>query len=323
LSQKLKIKPDPDHTKLELQQKTIEKQKAELKKQKGQILHLENEVNLLNETLKHTETGQRKEKTILQHFEDQISHLKTEIGNSSGHSSTDLTSSDDVIIPQSNFKIKENQSKLSHTDQFRKDPDDECKTFEIKNEEKSFTTNSSKNHFQDNVVQTVTRKSGRLDSVEDFQSNNEYVEHLSETKIEEKHKPTLLDSVTNSKDSVSINKSKRRLECKICSKPICSDYNMKQHIDRVHKKVKPFRCQLCSKAFGYQTVLNLHIDVVHKKLRPYQCETCLKSFGQIVHLNSHVDAVHKNLKPFQCKDCSKAFGYRSGLKTHVNTFHKK
>ena len=292
-----------------------------MKKQKAQILHLENEVNLLNETLKRTETGHKTEKTILQHFEDQISHLKTEIDNSS-HSSTDLSSSDDVIVPQSNFKIKENQSKLSHTDQFRKDHEDNDKTYEIKNEEKSFS-NSSKNNFQDSFVQTLTRKSGRLDSVEDFQSNDEYVEHLSETQIEEKHKPTLLDSVTNSKDSVSINKSKRRLECKICSKPICSDYNMKQHIDRVHKKVKPFKCQLCSKAFGYQTVLNLHIDIVHKKLRPYQCETCLKSFGQIVHLNSHVDAVHKNLKPFQCKDCSRAFGYRSGLKTHENTAHKK
>ena len=81
---------------------------------------------------------------------------------------------------------------------------------------------------------------------------------------------------------------------------------------------KPFKCYYCSKRFTQSYNVKLHIDTVHKKLRPYKCNYCQHSFGRKDHLNHHIDVIHKKIKKYGCEYCNRRFGGSTELKNHIS-----
>ena len=95
--------------------------------------------------------------------------------------------------------------------------------------------------------------------------------------------------------------------CEQCGKTFASQQNLKIHIDRVHKKLKPFVCewdigdgQICNKTFATQQDLQRHIDTIHKKETPYRCEECGKAFSTRKNLEIHINRVHQKSRSFVC-----------------------
>ena len=59
-----------------------------------------------------------------------------------------------------------------------------------------------------------------------------------------------------------------------------------------------FQCQLCGESLASQGSLKNHIDAVHKQIKPFQYEECSKFFSQKISLYRHQGAIHKGIKPF-------------------------
>ncbi len=160
-----------------------------------------------------------------------------------------------------------------------------------------------------------------------------------------------LDDEKTTTDDRSIMKDKK-IECNICSKTLASNRTLRNHVNAVHKKMKPhkcqicavtfsrigslkshvdaihnnlrpFECKICSKALTTSRSLKQHVDAVHKKMKSHKCQICAKSFSQICHVRSHVNSVHNNLRPLECKICCKKFATNSELKKHDNKVHNK
>ena len=72
------------------------------------------------------------------------------------------------------------------------------------------------------------------------------------------------------------------------------------------KKKKKFKCSQCQKIFTRPRLLE-HINSVHRGLKPYKCNTCPKYFSLQPNLKRHIDAVHKGRKDFKCDSCGKHF----------------
>jgi uncharacterized coiled-coil protein SlyX len=111
LNQKLKSKQNPDHVKMELQQKTITEKNTVLKKQKIDISKLENDISILNTKLKDSEenSGQdqlkiellqqknikeqntelKKQKIEISKLENEITILNTKLKSSEDKSEQD------------------------------------------------------------------------------------------------------------------------------------------------------------------------------------------------------------------------------------------
>ena len=72
--------------------------------------------------------------------------------------------------------------------------------------------------------------------------------------------------------------SKERLKnhkCDQCDRAFSQQYNLKSHINSVHKKLKNHKCELCDKAFSQSGTLKTHITSVHKKIKNHKCDLCL------------------------------------------------
>jgi uncharacterized Zn-finger protein len=88
-------------------------------------------------------------------------------------------------------------------------------------------------------------------------------------------------------------------------------------------KDKKIDCKICSKTLASYGYLKQHVDAVHKKMKPHQCQICAKRFSQNTHLKVHVNSVHKTVTPLECKLCPKKFSTNSGLRKHTNRIHNK
>jgi len=125
--------------------------------------------------------------------------------------------------------------------------------------------------------------------------------------------------------------------CEQCGKTSTTQQNLKIHIDRVHKKLKPFVCnwdlengQICNKAFASQCDLQRDIDLNHKKETPYKCIECGKIFSTQRNLDIHINRIHQKSKPFVCnwdlgngQICNKAFAIQYDLQEHIDRVHQK
>jgi len=88
-------------------------------------------------------------------------------------------------------------------------------------------------------------------------------------------------------------------------------------------KDKKIDCKICSKTLASYGYLKQHVEAVHKKMKPHQCQICAKSFSQNSHLKVHVKSVHNTVMPLECKICAKKFATNSGLRKHINRIHNK
>ena len=100
--------------------------------------------------------------------------------------------------------------------------------------------------------------------VEDIQSSET---QRKRDKGVEGYKLSLADEKTTT-DTRSIKKDKT-IDCKICSKTLASNKSLKQHVNSIHKKMKPHKCQICARTFGQMAHLKYHVINVHNNLKPF------------------------------------------------------
>ena len=80
-------------------------------------------------------------------------------------------------------------------------------------------------------------------------------------------------------------------------------HTLRQHVDAVHRGIKPFVCNSCEYTSAFPHHLRRHIEIVHEGKRPFKCETCNKDYTAQQHLQIHIDSFHEGKKPFQCSKC--------------------
>ena len=112
--------------------------------------------------------------------------------------------------------------------------------------------------------------------------------------------------VTNFPSNSMMRKTKKRFPCKLCDKSYSGNFNLKSHIDIVHKGLREFKCDLCveeEKTFGRRETLKTHLALVHGKVeineesrikaeKKYSCQICEKSYTQPHNLKSHMESCH-------------------------------
>ena len=88
----------------------------------------------------------------------------------------------------------------------------------------------------------------------------------------------------------------KQFQCKICKNIFSHNSDMKRHVQthtplETRNKVK---CDMCSKFLICKKSLKEHIERVHKKVKKFQCETCHKLFHNKGGYKEHKEIVHEN-----------------------------
>ncbi len=82
-------------------------------------------------------------------------------------------------------------------------------------------------------------------------------------------------------------------------------------------------CKLCNKTFASKNGLDNHVNAIHKKLKPFQCAICQMKYRQKSQLESHIEYHHGTRKSYPCDRCPKSFQSKGSLKNHLNIKHNK
>ena len=105
-------------------------------------------------------------------------------------------------------------------------------------------------------------------------------------------------------------------------------YNLKNHIDRVHKKLKPFSCEICGDCFTSKLGMQQHVKSIHQGIKEYVCHICAKAYSQKTGLTQHMLYTHEKeksvkYKKFQCTICDYVSTCDYTLNHHIKTVHHK
>lgn len=139
--------------------------------------------------------------------------------------------------------------------------------------------------------------------------------------------------------------------CDVCGKSFKKFSAAKEHILKVHSKLKPFLCHFCAAGFFSLGKLKIHTHNVHLQIRNHECNLCAKKYLQATELQAHIRSMHTKERPFQCRFegcaksfcrsgsrhtheqmhkvhfsceiCSKVFSFRHNLQTHCKNIHGK
>ena len=66
------------------------------------------------------------------------------------------------------------------------------------------------------------------------------------------------------------------------------------------EKLKPIlKCDNCNKTFPFLSVLKNHIARVHEKIKKHICENCNKGFVDKRDLQNHISSVHDKIRNFK------------------------
>ncbi|KAA8495337.1 Zinc finger and BTB domain-containing protein 14 [Porphyridium purpureum] len=91
--------------------------------------------------------------------------------------------------------------------------------------------------------------------------------------------------------------------------------------DLAPEDTKTMMCLRCSLAFRQISHLKEHINAIHRGLRPHVCEICKQTFTRAGNLKQHERQVHSDERPYACDQCGKSFKLPARLKTHVREVH--
>ena len=109
--------------------------------------------------------------------------------------------------------------------------------------------------------------------------------------------------------------------CSDCGYQTLSQHELKEHIDRVHKGLKPYMCSDCGKGFSTTVHLKRHMKR-HAGIKAHQCTFCdYKSVEKIV-ITKHIRMVHEKKRPHICPICNRGFKQSQHLKTHISGVHE-
>ena len=106
--------------------------------------------------------------------------------------------------------------------------------------------------------------------------------------------------------------------CGQCEKTFLNEYQLKNHLRSIHKP-KEFVCQYCQYEFKVLSSLKEHINRLHLKLKNVSCEKCDYEGYAAVDLRTHNTNKHSDVKPYNCSLCPMAFTRLTGLYQHQET----
>lgn len=110
--------------------------------------------------------------------------------------------------------------------------------------------------------------------------------------------------------------------CKICEKSFKKRYQMNNHVNRLHNKVKAFECHVCGMKYRYQTSLQIHKLSKHGiGTMKFKCTHCGQTFIERKLFTKHVRK-HTGEKPFLCSYCGQTFAMDDELKRHLIKVHQ-
>ena len=115
---------------------------------------------------------------------------------------------------------------------------------------------------------------------------------------------------------------KKSYSCDQCGAKLITAFNLQQHVNSVHLKLKTFKCDYenCEFTCSQKQNLKHHVEGVHEHLKSFNCEICDKVFQQTNHLKVHKDSVHFGIK-HDCEECTKSFSTKSHLLRHMRIKH--
>ncbi|XP_065067638.1 zinc finger protein ZFP2-like [Rhopilema esculentum] len=123
------------------------------------------------------------------------------------------------------------------------------------------------------------------------------------------------------KRHVMSHSSERPFQCSVCGKGFLQAWHLGRHMT-THTGNKPFKCVECSKSFGSRFEMRTHINYIHKGIKEHKCDVCGKHFTLRSNLKVHMRK-HTGEKPYQCTFCSKRFGQRGHLQYHIRKHEGK
>ncbi|KAG5668468.1 hypothetical protein PVAND_016408 [Polypedilum vanderplanki] len=106
--------------------------------------------------------------------------------------------------------------------------------------------------------------------------------------------------------------------CEFCFKELSTEYSLKSHIKRVHRKTS--QCEICKQEFTSKEMMKDHVRMMHE---PSVCKVCGKSFILPRYMRMH-EKLHYDNGPeaerHPCSICSKYLTEKN-LKSHVFRKH--
>ena len=120
------------------------------------------------------------------------------------------------------------------------------------------------------------------------------------------------------------NKVKKH-KCDVCFKPFAKLYNLKVHVTTIHDREKRFKCEFCDKCFSQKSHQVRHVDSFHikgYKTFKFACAICNKKFEEKVYLDNHKGKFHSQISVFTCDLCGKCFNHETDFHWHKNVVHK-
>ncbi|KAL0808633.1 hypothetical protein ABMA28_013071 [Loxostege sticticalis] len=153
-------------------------------------------------------------------------------------------------------------------------------------------------------------------------ATDERLKAHSQSHISGSHKCDLCDkifkSISAKKDHVErIHMKVKKHRCPHC-KEMFKEYGQRiKHMVRVHGvKVPEFRCTMCPKVYMFSGQLRVHERVAHFKTRKYECDICQKLCSNASVLREHM-VCHSGERNFECQVCKKKYGRKKTLVEHM------
>ena len=120
----------------------------------------------------------------------------------------------------------------------------------------------------------------------------------------------------------------KRYTCHICLKSLTNAWRLKQHIDGIHKGLKPYsgksskKCPFCDNWDIKTEMLKDHVSRVHPdEPLPFMCDKCDHKTFNKYNLESHIKIMHTQKQEYLCDQCDFVTNYSNGIKRHVMTVH--
>lgn len=106
--------------------------------------------------------------------------------------------------------------------------------------------------------------------------------------------------------------------CDLCSRKAKSKAHIKDHLERVHLKIRKFVCQVCGEKFLGMNNLQFHLTT-HDNTRPRQ--QCTDCGVWVLDLKKHWRTSHNNTNPMICPHCGMQLQNNKKLSYHIYKHH--
>ena len=177
---------------------------------------------------------------------------------------------------------------------------------------------SSQVHIQENAKAIDLDKGGTQKCPEQFDFVGIEIKKETENVHEGVEENDSINDEQNHEKIKPKLKRKNVHQCQYCEKLFRKNYNLRLHVNNVHKRIKKHECELCKMKFSDSSNLKRHLNAC-KGLKNFRCEECEKMFSTKQNLERHIKIIHQGLKNYKCDICDKVFGRSDRLKEHEKT----